>query len=185
MAAMMTGRGVVCCGLSVQIVTEDAFNRRVAQTRNKATVLLEAVLRRIQWAAERAGEQDLHIWVDRLGGRVDYRAVLMRAFPERHLHVLETQDERSRYRLATQSSDWHVEFAVEGEQRHLPIALASMLAKYVRELLMERFNSFWVGLAPQVRPTAGYYTDAQRFLAELGPLVARGGVPLESFVRAL
>lgn len=183
LGASMTVAGVVCCGLRAQIITEDAFNRRVAQTRNKAAVVLEAVLSLVQWAARQSGEQDLHVLVDRLGGRADYRAWLMQAFPERHAHVLEVSEGCSRYRLSTQRSDWHVTFRVEGEEHDLPVALASMLAKYVRELLMERFNAYWHTLAPELRPTAGYYSDAQRFLADIGPLLVRGGVPPERFVR--
>jgi len=183
LAAVMAGRGVACCGLSAQVVTEDVFNLRVARTRNKAAVLLEAVLRLIAWAAERCADQDLHVLVDRLGGRADYRGVLMRAFPERHLHVLEVGDQLSRYRLASQVSDWHVSFEVDGDQRRLPVALASMLAKYVRELLMDRFNAFWRRLAPALRPTAGYYVDAQRFLTDIGPLTQRSGLAPERFVR--
>ena len=184
LGATMESAGVVCCGLSAQVVTEDVFNRRVAKTHNKAAVLLEAVLRLVQQAVDRCGDQDLHVLVDRLGGRMDYRSLLMTAFPGRHLHVLAVDDTCSRYRLASQQSDWYFEFAVEGEQRHLPIALASMLAKYVRELLMERFNDYWRGLSPRLRPTAGYYSDGQRFLADIEPLLERGGVPLERFVRA-
>ncbi len=184
LAGLMTERGVACCGLSAQVVTEDLFNHRVAHTRNKAAVLLEAVLRLIAWAAERCGDQDLHVLVDRLGGRADYRALLMRAFPGRHVHVLEVGEQLSRYRLASQENDWHISFEVDADGKHLPVALASMLAKYVRELLMDRFNAFWRGLSPQLRATAGYYTDAQRFLADIGPLVPQAGVPLERFVRA-
>ncbi|MCK4342198.1 MAG: hypothetical protein KAY37_10810 [Phycisphaerae bacterium] len=180
----MAAEEVVCCGLSAKIVTEDVFNRRVTQTRNKAALLLEIVLRLVHSAATQGGDQDLHVLVDRLGGRTDYRGLLMGAFPERHMHVLEVSDSCSRYRLASQRNDWHVEFVVEGDQRHLPIALASMLAKYVRELLMERFNAYWRGLAPELKPTAGYYKDAQRFLRDIKPLVESGGMPFERFVRA-
>ena len=182
--AAMAGGGLTLCGLRTHIVTEDQFNRRLTQTRNKAAVVLEAVLRLVHWAAEQCGDLDLHVLVDRLGGRADYRGVLMGAFPERHLHVLEVTDRCSRYRLAAQHNDWRVEFVVEGEQQHLSIALASMLAKYVRELLMERFNAYWRTLAPELQPTAGYYTDAQRFLAAIAPLLAREDVPRERFVRA-
>jgi ribonuclease HII len=184
LSATMATSGVACCGLQAGILTEDVFNERVAQTRNKAAVLLEAVLRLMQWASEHCRDQDLHVFVDHLGSRIDYRDPLMRAFPDRHLHVVEVSDQCSRYRLAAQRNDWHVEFAVGGEQRHLPVALASMLAKYVRELLMARFNAYWCGLAPQLRPTAGYYTDACRFLTDIDALLPRGGIPRERFVRA-
>jgi ribonuclease HII len=176
--------GVGACSLTAQIVTEERFNHRVAATRNKAAVLLEQVLQLLQRAGELAGDSDLHVYVDRLGGRSNYRALLLAAFPQRHLHVLEASARSSRYRLATSRSDWHVEFTVEADQQYLPVALASMLAKYVRELLMERFNEYWRRWLPDLRPTAGYYTDARRFLADIRPVVGQAGVPTDRFVRA-
>ncbi len=184
LAQTMQAAGLACSGLRAEIITEDAFNRRVRQTRNKATVVCESVLRLIYWAAQQARDQDLHVFVDRLGGRANYRQLLMDAFPERHLHVVELGDGCSRYRLAGRRSDWHITFLVDGDEQQMPVALASMTAKYVRELLMEQFNAYWHTLAPAVRPTAGYYQDAQRFLAEIEPVVAQSGVPAERFVRA-
>jgi len=176
--------GITGCDLMAQVVSEDRFNHRVATTRNKAAVLLEQVLCLLQRAGERAGDGDLHVLVDRLGGRSNYRSLLLAAFPERHLHVLEVSAQRSRYRLASAHNDWYLEFAVDADQQHLPVALASMLAKYVRELLMERFNEYWRRWLPDLRPTAGYYTDARRFLADIRPVVAQAGIPAERFVRS-
>jgi hypothetical protein len=173
-----------CLGLRVETLTEDRFNQRIRQTRNKAAVLVELVLRQLDWAVGLACGHDLHIFIDRLGGRSDYGALLRQAFPERHLHVLEQGEARSAYRLAARDSDWLVQFEVDADQRRLPVALASMPAKYVRELLMEEFNAWWQAREPQIEPTAGYYTDAQRFLAQIRPVAAREGLPLESFVRA-
>jgi ribonuclease HII len=184
--ATMDAVGVACAALRIELLTEDEFNRRMAVVHNKHTLVVEAVLRLMHWAATsaaQAGDTDMHVYVDRLGGRTDYRELLMLAFPERSLHVLEVCDACSRYRLATATSDWYVEFRVAGDSRHLPIALASMLAKYVRELLMERFNAYWCGLAPALRPTAGYYGDARRFMADIEPLLLQTGLPASGFVR--
>jgi len=183
LVATMTAARAACVALRAEVLPEDLYNRRVAATRNKAAVLLESVLRLVHWAGGRAARQDLYVVVDRLGGRADYRGVLMAAFPERHLHVVAQEEGRSAYRLADATSDWHLEFVVDGDQKHLPIALASMLAKYVRELLMHELNAFWRGLVPGVRPTAGYYTDAQRFLADIRPGLARAAVAVSEFVR--
>jgi len=172
-----------CVGLRAAVVTEDQFNNRVTSTRNKADLVVEQVLRHIAWAAGRCGPNDLHVLVDRLGGRMDYRPLLALAFPDRHVHVLEVADCVSRYRLGSAASDWFVEFRVDGDQKHLPIALASMVAKYVREALMARFNEFWRRWLPEIEPTAGYSNDAARFLADLQPVVRTAGVPRELFVR--
>lgn len=180
----MREAGVVCHGLRCEVVTEDRFNQRVAGTRNKASVVVEQVLRHIDWAGQAANRSDLHVFVDRLGGRADYRRLLADAFPQRHTHVVEVGATRSAYRLAAEENDWHIEFGVESDQRHLCVALASMVAKYVREALMQRFNAFWAEKAPAVKPTAGYYVDAQRFLKDIAPVLPHAGVAQSLFVRA-
>ena len=40
-----------------------------------------------------------------------------------------------------------------------------------RELLMERFQNWFTHHAPDVKPTAGYATDAQRFWRDIEPLL--------------
>ena len=74
--------------------------------------------------------------------------------------------------------------SVDADEHHLPVALASMLAKYLREVSMACFNAYWQRRLPSLRPTAGYYTDARRFLSEIEPVVAQGGLPRERFVRS-
>ena len=49
----------------------------------------------------------------------------------------------------------------------MPAALASMTAKYLRELTMMAFNEFWQRHIPGLRSTAGYPTDAHRFLGQI------------------
>jgi hypothetical protein len=168
------------CGL----VAEDRFNARVARTRNKAAVLAEQVLRMIDWAGRLAGGQRLVVRVDRLGARCNYRKLLAEAFAARAMHVLEESESRSAYRMRDGGSEWLVEFLVDADRTQLPVALASMLAKYVREIVMARFNAFWRRWLPEIRPTAGYYQDAQRFLADIAPAIPRAGVPTGQFVRA-
>lgn len=184
LSATMDAAGARCIGLAACVVGERRFNQRIAATRNKAAVLLEQVLRLIDRATGSAGDSDVHIHVDRLGGRSEYRSLLAPAFPDRHVHELAKSESSSRYRLASERSDWHVDFSIEADQRHMPVALASMTAKYVREALMTRFNAFWRELMPALRPTAGYYVDAQRFLADIEPVLPQSGLSVEQFVRA-
>ncbi len=69
-----------------------------------------------------------------------------------------------------------VHFEVSAEAFHLPVALASMLSKYLRELFMGRFNGYWRSVAGQIDPTAGYYTDGRRFYEQIAGHVARMGI---------
>lgn len=183
LAHVMSENGARCQSLLTQLVTEEDYNDRVAHTRNKAALLLEQVFRLIARIGEIAGDQDVAIYVDRLGGRAEYGRLLRTAFPERYLHELEVSDGCSRYRLASERGDWTIEFVVEADQKHLPVALASMTAKYVREALMQRFNAYWRTLLPQLAPTAGYYSDAQRFLADIAPILPQTGLLTTQFVR--
>ena len=59
-----------------------------------------------------------------------------------------------------------VTFRTKGEEE-LPTALASMTAKYHRELAMRAFNAFWTEQVAGLRPTAGYPQDAKRFRKEI------------------
>jgi hypothetical protein len=54
-----------------------------------------------------------------------------------------------------------------GCEEFLPTALASMTAKYHRELAMRAFNDFWLARVPGLRPTAGYPGDSRRFKREI------------------
>ena len=69
-----------------------------------------------------------------------------------------------------------IRFAVRAEKAHLPVALASMISKYVRELLMVLFNRYWAQRVPGVAPTAGYYVDGRRFYDQILPAVRQLGV---------
>ena len=76
-----------------------------------------------------------------------------------------------------------VSFETGAEQKHLPVALASMIAKYVRELLMARLNRFFCGHLPELKPTAGYVQDGRRYLAEITPLIEELGLSRSSLIR--
>jgi len=89
----------------------------------------------------------------------------------------------SRYILTRAGSQLTVSFATEADGRFLPVALASMLAKYVRELFMLRLNRFFRERMPQLKPTAGYFGDGRRYLTEIKPLMKRLQVTQSQLVR--
>ena len=184
LTANLSETTVRCLALRAAVVTEDRFNRRVAATRNKSAVVIEEVLRHMTAIAATAGDHDVYFKVDRLGGRIQYRPLLQEAFPDRHVHEIEVSDARSAYRLAGSHSDWFMTFEIDADQLHLPVALASMIAKYTREALMLEFNRYWQRHAAALRPTAGYYQDAQRFSRDIAPILADAGLTWDEFARA-
>jgi hypothetical protein len=127
-----------------------------------------------RWGAAHEGKTSLGIVCDRQGGRAAYTGLLQRALPGTTITVVEESETRSRYSVEGVNAHGHackagIAFLVEAEQHHLPVALASMIAKFSRELAMERFNRYWSQRAAgqcELKPTAGYALDAGRWLKE-------------------
>jgi hypothetical protein len=99
---------------------------------------------------------------DKHGGRNFYAALLQHHFSEHWIEPVYEGDAESRYEWGQPESRTRVSFRINGE-RFLPTALASMTAKYLRELAMIAFNDFWCARVPGLRPTAGYPKDSRRF----------------------
>ncbi len=77
-----------------------------------------------------------------------------------------------------------VRFEIDADARHLPVAFASMIGKYVRELWMERQNRFYRGHDEQFEAVSGYHdSTTQRFVANSLSLRSRLGIDLACFER--
>jgi len=180
--------GVGVGDLGAAVVCEDHFNELVSRTRNKATVSFGCVTQHIDAIWRAFGEQASGgggpvIAIDRQGGRTRYREPLQLSFPDAHMTVLEETESRSAYQMVGEHGCITLIFEVGAEQRHLPVALASMLSKYTRELLMQRFNGWWCRRIDGLKPTAGYATDARRWFDEVRHRLDTLGVPERSLVR--
>jgi ribonuclease HII len=169
--------GTLVEAVRCRVMSEDEFNT-LARAGGKAATTLEALRGHLGWLWHHhaAPEQKIGVACDRLGGREAYAEVLARMLPGTRIETLEESPTRSRYIVSdadpkAPARRMGVSFLVEGERAHFTIALASMVAKYVRELSMGRFNEYWCGRAlhehdAQLRPTAGYALDARRWLAD-------------------
>jgi ribonuclease HII len=180
-ALAATGAGPV--HLACEVIDAGEFNRQVQVMGNKATVNLCCAMRRIDALWQRWPEASLDVVVDRLGGRVQYLSTLQVSFPDTRIRVLDETAECSRYELSRAETRLTLSFLPEAEGQHLPVALASMVAKYVRELVMMRMNRFFCDRLPELRPTAGYWADARRYLLEVKPVVRRLRLPDAALVR--
>ncbi|HEY3243307.1 MAG TPA: hypothetical protein VGM03_08140 [Phycisphaerae bacterium] len=178
----LSQNGVTLRNVHCQPVLEGHFNELVARTRNKASALMTVVLRLIDRVI-RLGDDDTRIYVDHQGGRVYYRDHLLTAFPEFELRIEHEDETRSAYRLVRGQRRIRLEFEVEGEKRQLPVALASIYSKYLRELFMIAVNRFWQEHVADLRPTAGYYGDGQRFIRQIEPAIARHAIDRALVVR--
>lgn len=149
-------------GLTINIkgrlLTAATLNDNFTATPNKAKVHSNQVR---QLLAEQQGCQI----VDRLGGRKFYAAMLleMPQLQQNGLSILQENNWISSYR--SNNNCYH--FQVKADAHHPEVGLASLVAKYVRELCMQSFNSYWRQRFPQLQTTSGYYRDAVSWLRQL------------------
>ncbi|GIW76479.1 MAG: hypothetical protein KatS3mg104_1542 [Phycisphaerae bacterium] len=173
-----------CVHYAAHVMPERQFNDMVLKTRNKASTSFHWVAKHIHTLLHRFSDQSLVIVCDRQGGRENYAPVLRLMFEDWSLQIVEETSPRSEYRLVSGQRSALIVFCEKAETISLPVAAASMLAKYLREALMRRFNRYWQQQMPDLSPTAGYYTDGWRFLRQIEPIRARLGVSDEQLIRS-
>ena len=158
-------RGGRLLGLRLRVRHEGSFNRRLAETDNKHLSLFCEVCDLLEEAWRIVGVDDAT--VDRLGGRKMYGDKLAQSFPFVPMEIVRETKDHSEYRLELDGRTVSTRFVVKADDRFPEVALASMAAKYTREILMDVFNTYWAERVPDLRPTAGYYEDGRRFLIDL------------------
>ncbi len=189
----LTKCNMSCLELRVRAIDAREFNAQAAQISNKATINFMAAMRHVERVRVAAVEHGIDAWIalDRQGGRTSYREPLQTSFPEARIRIIDESDALSRYRLefpaigagATPAHGITISFELGGEGRNLPIALASMAAKFTRELHMRRMNAFFAHHVAELKPTAGYVQDGRRWMEQVGPAARTLGIPDEALVR--
>ncbi|HHT9119099.1 MAG TPA: hypothetical protein ACFYD3_00950 [Candidatus Hypogeohydataceae bacterium YC41] len=172
---VLASRGVKFLGSRAVVISPFEFNKAVEACGNKALLLFDNCAKLIKdlWVEY----PQLEVLCDKHGGRSRYAALLSRAFGRCTIRFLLEGPEVSSYEL---KDGWEghsqlrlkVSFIPKAEDKHLPVALASMYSKYVRELFLRLFNNYWQEKLPGLKATAGYPKDARRFLKDIDRLKA-------------
>lgn len=196
--ATLAKTGIALAALRVEAIAARDFNAQAARVGNKATINFMAAMRHVDAIRRAAAARGADAWIalDRQGGRTAYLDPLRTSFPDARIRVIEESDATARYRLEfpagahgagtpTPAHAATVSFELGGEERNLPIALASMAAKLVRELHMRRLNAYFAEHVPGLAPTAGYVQDGRRWMADVGAAVERLGIAEDGLVRAI
>jgi ribonuclease HII len=168
--------------LRADVVLTRRFNEHTRANNSKGQALSEISMRLLRhvWHECAADEHDaVLILADKHGGRNRYHEFLPAVFGENFIRCLCESTETSRYRVANAE----VRFETKSE-RHMPVALASMVCKYLRELAMKLFNRYWADRQPGLKPTAGYPLDASRFRNDIAALQKQLGIEDEILWRA-
>ena len=162
--------------LKVQTTTlfPKQFNKAIEEQGNKANVLSSTTLNIVSEllksvTANSAANQipeTIRIVCDKHGGRSKYVGVMQHCLTEHPIQIDQESRSTSRYSWSTEEANVGIEFNAGGESA-LPVALSSMVSKYVREIYMKLWNRFWLTHLPNIKPTKGYPQDAKRFFSEI------------------
>jgi ribonuclease HII len=170
--------------VAARVIEPREFNSLCEVRGNKATVLTEQSLQLVHRLWQQTEGGSTIVYCDKHGGRNNYAAPLYHLWPDSMLTILRESREQSCYLMTLDGQrtiHWH--FTAKGDA-HAPTALASMIAKYLRERLMEAFNEFWQRHVPELKPSAGYPADAARYLESITPVLGQLGIDLQCIRRS-
>ena len=175
-ADSLSKAGIRSTGVSSSVMRTREFNRRVDQYGSKGIVLSKISLELVEslWTPE----QKTLVVCDKHGGRNRYDEFLQEICGGEFIFRMEEGRARSIYRVG--NTEFH--FQTKAEQ-FFPVAVASMISKYLRESAMELFNRFWLEQIPGLKPTKGYPQDALRFRRDVEEKRQELGIPDEVFWR--
>ena len=174
----LTQTGIKLLNIRTRIMFAPEFNEAVAETNSKGKVLSAATLQLIRDDVSDAEEPAGWVFCDKHGGRNRYDDVISDAFPDKFVFCQEESGPRSLYKVG----DLEFCFRTKAEAL-LPVALASMVSKYVREVVMMQFNRFWKHHKPELKATKGYPMDAKRFWIDIADTAASLGIEKDSIWR--
>jgi hypothetical protein len=166
------------------VIPAPKFNRLLNEWKLKSGVLATGVIALLRATLELPDDEPIHITVDKLGGRNYYAPLLHEAFPDGWVRVIREGPARCEYVIDNLDREVHIRFEPRADGEHLNVALASMAAKYLREVCMLQFNRYWSAKVADLKPTAGYPGDASRFFADIQPCLAADGTHAHMIWRA-
>ncbi len=167
-----------------RFTTAAEVNRCITATGTKATATANGLISLMRDAVKcgyiglsDSRDSPVIIYCDKQGGRHYYAPLLQEAFPAGWVVAEREGPAESRYRVMNLDRDVTVIFRPKADADSISVALASMTAKYLREICMRQFNAFWAKHVPGLKPTAGYPLDAKRFFKEIEPAMQALGIP--------
>ncbi|HEV3007198.1 MAG TPA: hypothetical protein VGX78_22200 [Pirellulales bacterium] len=167
--------GVRLVSVRSRSVFPEQWNENLDRHQNKSTVLSLVTLDLLGEVLAALDGGPIHVTCDKHGGRDRYRPLVQRRLTDALVETNCEGREESRYGWGRGEGRVEVSFCAKAE-RYLPVALASMASKYLRELSMDAFNCFWRRQVPGLAATAGYPLDAVRFKSDIAPAQQRLGI---------
>ncbi len=173
---LMEKKGIELASIRVGAMGVSKFNALVQEHGTKAATTSVMLVEHLQRVKTTPDITHTRVTIDRQSGRTHYARLLSRVWGS--IETLEESQRASRYGIGDELG---VVLISKAEDAYFPVALASMSAKYVRELMMMRFNRYWSSRIPEIKPTAGYVQDARRWLKDAESLIQ--GVDRSTLIR--
>ena len=162
-----------------RVACAGVLNAKLAAGKNKLAVDLELFEDLISSVRSRHSSP-LLVVCGMIGGIRDYASRLSRFEPHRVESLVGRRGQR-RYAV---DGVGEIRFEVDADARHLPVALASMVGKYVREICMRRIGEFYRQGNPELKLASGYHDPVTtRFIEATEPSRRRLGIALDCFRR--
>lgn len=178
-----------CLSLASTMIFPCAWNEGLIREGNKASLLSSLSCRLLKRLLKMMDEREsatiepVFVYCDKHGGRDHYAALLQHELTCNYIKVRFETREQSAYTWQDNfGRSIEVAFSARGESQ-TPVAVASMTAKYLRELAMAGWNHFWQREIPDLQPTAGYPRDAKRFRNDIDHTIKRLRIPENSIWR--
>jgi hypothetical protein len=164
--------GIQLVSICSDVVLTERFNSVSDFYKSKGAALSRFTLGLLRSVWDPDSAEPTLIIGDKHGGRSRYDELLDEQLDGQMIFRIREGRQKSSYRVG--SSEIH--FQTKAEE-HFPVAVASMVCKYVRELSMELFNNFWKPHLPEIKATKGYPMDAKRFRKEIAVVQRQLGIP--------
>jgi hypothetical protein len=153
------------------------FNRLIDRWGSKAGAMEQGVSTLLQTVLAGIDDTDaITIVIDKQGGRNFYAPWFSAAIPDAWIAPVRESAAVSEYQVLGLARDVRLLIYPRAESEALPVALASMLSKYLREVCMRQFNRFWIGHVPGLKPTSGYHTDSRQYYRAIRPAMRNLGL---------
>jgi hypothetical protein len=165
------------------LVCPKRFNNLLDQWKTKGAVLGHGLSQLLTDIPALPGTDEVLLFIDKHGGRNHYAAMLQNALPHGLVLAQKEGRERSVYSVHGLGREVRLIIQPRADLEFFCVALASMVSKYLREVLMHEFNRFWQTQVPGLKPTAGYPGDALRFFDLIRAVIQTLGLPEASVWR--
>jgi hypothetical protein len=165
-------------GVKAFSICPGIFNQKLAlPENNKFKYDFELMLELILKFAKEYPDRPLLALCGKVGGTKRYLPWFYDLGYE-NLQIIKEDSEQSSYKLGKLIE---ISFIKNGDDSHLPISVASMIGKYLRELAMEQLND---KLGPVTRKTSGYHNKVTvQFIKETQVTRRRIGLDEKCFIR--